>query len=767
MIRSKSLLLACAASFAPFGAALAQAAAPPPAAAGTASVQELVVTARRTAETLQTVPIAISAFTGETLDRLGATDATSLQGLVPNLNLVQGRGSADAANIYIRGLGQPDALQTFDPAVGVYLDDVFLARIRGVLFNLYDLERVEVLRGPQGTLYGKNTIGGALRYITRKPGRDPYVNISLGVGNRGQHEIKATAMGPVSPTLALGASFYMGGHDDYVHDQITGRGYNNQKNMAGRLQAAWTPTESFRMDVSADYIHESPHMTVGQETANVFRTNIAPPLGLGAVTVLYPGAQNGPSNWNYTAPISNGPQLENRSPLNAAGVSAVETWNVSPAITLKSISAFRRMNYDDRIDIDATPFQLGDVVVGVTQRQLSQEFQGNYEAGPIKAVGGLFFMREHVKSTQWAYGNDLFSLFGGPFPAIRFIGDDQVTKSYAAYLNGSYSLTSDLRVTGGLRYTDETKRYKRLTTVNGASPFAFDVKDSWHNLSPTVGVDWEAASNILTYAKYSVGFQSGGFNGRANSPGQQTPYNPEKVYTYELGAKTSWLDRTLVLNVALFYNDYRDFQASVTRSEPDPIPTNPPIFVQTVLNAGKLRTEGVELEAVWNPVRAFHVDAQAGYLDAKYVRFNDAAFITPTNPTGDRTKQDPAFSPKWTARVAPAYTFDLADAGQSEAGSVTVGVGASYRSRMALAVDIARPNGQVYENLYQNGYTLYDARIVWQSADRNYTAGLYAKNLGGKIYKADAQNFQAIAGVQTVYYGDPRTVMFRVTARLR
>src|SRR5207302_786553 len=205
-------------------------------------------------------------------------------------------------NIYIRGLGQPDALQTFDPAVGVYLDDVFLARIRGVLFNLYDLERVEVLRGPQGTLYGKNTIGGALRYITRKPGRDPYVNLSLGVGNRGQHELKATAMGPASSTLALGASFYLGGHDDYVHDQNTRRGYNNQKNVAGRLQAAWTPTDTFRMDLSADYIHESPHMTVGQETANVFRTNILPPPGLGAVTVLYPGAQNGPSTWDYKSP---------------------------------------------------------------------------------------------------------------------------------------------------------------------------------------------------------------------------------------------------------------------------------------------------------------------------------------------------------------------------------------------------------------------------------------------------------------------------------
>jgi iron complex outermembrane receptor protein len=376
-------------------------------------------------------------------------------------------------------------------------------------------------------------------------------------------------------------------------------------------------------------------------------------------------------------------------------------------------------------------------------------------------------MREHVDSTQYAYGNDLYTLLGGPFPAVRYIADDQVTKSYAAYLNGTYSVTDTLRVTAGVRYTKEHKRYDRLTTVNGASPFAFNVAKSWDNVSPTVGIDWQAMPNVLTYAKVSAGFQSGGFNGRANNPGQQTPYAPEKVYTYEIGAKTSWLDRTLILNGALFYNDYRDFQASVTRSFPDPNPANPPIYVQTVLNAGKLETKGAELEMVWNPTRAFHLDGQVGYLDAKYKVFNDAAFITATNPTGSRTNQDPAFSPKWTARISPAYTFELGDAGLSDAGSITVGVGASYRSRMALAVDIAQPNGQVYENLYQNAYTLWDARIVWQSADHNYTAGLYGKNLGGKVYKTDAQNFQAVAGIQTVYYGDPRTVMFRITARLR
>jgi iron complex outermembrane receptor protein len=758
---AKAALYATAATFLIAAPAVAQTAEP-------AAVGEIVVTARRTAENVQHVPIAISAFSADTLDKLGATDATSLQGLVPNLNIVQGRGSADSANIYIRGLGQPDALQTFDPAVGTYIDDVYLSRIRGVLFNLYDLDHVEVLRGPQGTLYGKNTIGGAIRYITKKPGQTFYANAEAGVGDRGQYEVKATVMGPVTPTLALGASIYAAGHDDYVKDQLSGRGYNNEDSKAGRLQLAWTPTTNFRMDLSADYTQESPHMTVGQEVAPVYRINLFQPPTFGTTTtVLYPGS----SQWNYTSRTGN--DLANREPLNHAGFSATETWNLNPAMTLKSVTAYRHLNYDDSIDIDATQYELGDVVVGVTQRQLSQEFQFNYEAGPWKVVSGLFFMHEHTDSTQYAFGNDLYDLFGAPYPATRYIGDDLNTDSYAGYVNATYAITPDLHVTGGLRYTDEHKRYYRTTNLGtAASAFTFNAAHGWDNVSPSLSVDWQARANALLYARYSEGFQSGGFNGRANSNGQQTPYNPETVRTYEIGAKTQWLDRKLTANVAVFYNDYKDFQASVTRSEPDPVnpdpanPTGAPLIVQTVLNAGKLTTYGVELDTVYRPIRPLTLDAQVGYLHAAYDTFNDQGYVTAANPTGDRSYQTPAFSPKFTGRLGAAYQWLLGDYGFSHGGSITAGGAVSYRSKMSLAVDDTSPaTGAPYAGLYQGGYALYDARLVWESEDHKYSLGIYGKNLGGKIYKTDAQNFSSIAGIMTAYYGDPRTYLVRLTAR--
>ena len=165
---------------------------------------DIVVTARRTEESLQRVPAAVSSFNERALDRLQATDTTALQGAVPNLNIVQGRGSSNATNIYIRGIGQPDALQTFDPAVGVYVDDVYFSRIRGNQLDLLDVERIEVLRGPQGTLYGKNTIGGAIKFVSRRPGQDFRANGSISIGNYDQFDLKGAASGPVTSTLAAG-----------------------------------------------------------------------------------------------------------------------------------------------------------------------------------------------------------------------------------------------------------------------------------------------------------------------------------------------------------------------------------------------------------------------------------------------------------------------------------------------------------------------------------------------------------------------------------
>jgi len=269
----RTILLGGAAFALTTTAAIAQDA-PPPVEDG--KIEKVTVTARRTKENLQKVPGSVSAFSEKDLDRIGATDSPGLQGAVPNLNIVQGRGSSNATNIYIRGVGQPDALQTFDPAIGFYVDDVYYSRIRGTQFDLFDIERIEVLRGPQGTLYGKNTIGGALKVVTRRPDQEERGSLQLTVGDYGQFEGRAASSGGLTDTLAGGIAIFGATRDGYVTNPVTGEDYNDRNVWAGRVQLAWDPSETFSVDFSADYADEdnARHGT-GDEHACQFRGRIA------------------------------------------------------------------------------------------------------------------------------------------------------------------------------------------------------------------------------------------------------------------------------------------------------------------------------------------------------------------------------------------------------------------------------------------------------------------------------------------------------------
>ena len=629
----------------------------------TTTVGEVVVTARRTAENLQTTPVSVSAFSQKQLDAVGAVNTTSLQGMVPNLNIVQGRGSSDATNIYIRGVGQPDALQTFDPAVGMYVDGVYYARIRGTMMDLFNLQDVEVLRGPQGTLYGKNTIGGAILLDTMKPGDTLHAGMDLSYGSYNNVDAKGYIMGPVTDTLSLGFSALTESHDGYVTDpQHSGRTYNNQDTQAFRAQATWRPTSNFRLDLAADYTMESPEMELGQATGTLSNAFGIP------LDVI-----NSVPKWDWKA--SAGLDLPNKEPLHSDGVSAVATWNISPSLTFKSITADRHLQYDDYIDIDATPLEIGDVQVAVNQNQFSQEFQLNYKEGPWNVVGGLYYMHEHIKSTQEAYANDYIANdlgnLGGllPYSATastftRYIHDSLETDSFAGYANAIYAVTDKLHVSAGLRLTDEQKKYFFTTTTVSDNPvyggtytpnFNPDPK-SWGNVSPMISADYQVTPAALAYARISQGFQSGGFNGRSDDASTGTePYKPETLTSYEIGAKTDWFGHRLRLNGDIFYNDYKDFQATVGAYD---VVNGVNTAVDTVVNAGGLSISGAELEMVAAPTRHIRFDAEVGYLNAYYTQFHDTLYTATNN---SRTWETPAFSPKWTLRLGPSYTWDMAE----------------------------------------------------------------------------------------------------------
>ena len=712
----------------------------------------IVITARRTEEKLQRVPASVSAFNSRALDRIQAQDTSGLQGAVPNLNIVQGRGSSNATNIFIRGIGQPDALQTFDPAVGVYVDDVYLSRIRGSQLDLLDLDRIEVLRGPQGTLYGKNTIGGAIKFVTRRPGDTLRAEGTIAGGSYDQLEGKGTLSGPISTGFSVGVSVLGARRDGFVEDSADDREYNNKKTFAGRAAVALNPTSKVRVDLTADYQRDDAHLNVGRPVNNLTTFS-------GGVLVVTDPVGSGPYHWEGRTT----PGLPNSTKLKHYGFAGTTAVDLTDTLSLKSITAYRNLKTRDFVDIDATQYEVGDVFVGVDQNQFSQEFQAAYTGGRLNAVAGLYYLREHITSHQEAYADDLLGPLFLNSGFLRTVDDKLTTKSYAAYANASYEIVPTVRLSAGIRYTKETKDYFRTTSTffsllpafNSTYAFA-PSKGKWRDWSPMASLDWQATPTTMLYARVAKGFKSGGFNGRANSVAESTEYDPETVWSYEAGFKTT-IANQLRLNGAVFDNEYKDFQARVSGLDTDPV-TGLPSPKLSVLNAGKLRIRGAELEAAWTPVKQLLIDGQLGYLDAKYKQFDDSRF---TNFGGSRAFQTPAFAPKWTLRLGAQYAFDL-----GSAGGITIGGQTRYRSRQALAVDntLVNTNTKV-EGLFQNGYWVHDARIVWEDASKKFAVGLYGYNLTKKAYKTDAQEFSSVGSIRTVYYGAPRTVTLRLTAR--
>ncbi len=723
------------------------------------ATSDIIVTARRFGESLQKVPASISAFNEKALDRIQATDPTGLQGAVPNLNIVQGRGSSNATNIYIRGIGQPDALQTFDPAVGVYVDDVYMSRIRGTQLDLLDIERIEVLRGPQGTLYGKNTIGGALKVITHRPGKIARGSAALTVGTHGTFEAKASGSTPITDTLGIGFALMRSTHDGYVKDEVLDRRYSDKDTDAARVTLAWDPASTIRVDLAADISADAARMNVGRPVNDLYNAFYgAPAFAAFWRTYAVDNPVNEGQSYDWTGRTT--PGLPNSTKLLNRGGSATIAADLTPALTVKSITALRKLDTDDFIDIDATQYELGDVFVGVDQKQLSQEVQLVYASDRLNAVVGAFYMKEDVDSHQEAYADDFVKPVYRSF--LRTIDDELTTKSLAAFANASYEIVDNLRLSAGVRWTRETKDYDRTTSVfyNDLFTSKYDFlppRGKWKDVSPMASIDYQITPSWMVYGRVAKGFKSGGFNGRANSAAESSEYDPEKALSYEAGIKGR-LANTANISLAAFTTDYKNFQARVSGTDVDPV-TGIPSAKLAVLNAGKLRIRGLEFEGNWAPVTGLLLDTQIGLLDSKYLEFDDATFTT---TGGSRAFQDPAFSPKWTMRFGAQYDFDL-----GTGGSITLGGQERYKGRHALAIDNTFANSTTkIDGLYQDGYWLTDARIVWESPSKHYSVGVYGNNLTNKKYKTDGQEFSSIGGIRTVYYGAPRTIMLRLGAKL-
>ncbi|RZJ00933.1 MAG: TonB-dependent receptor [Brevundimonas sp.] len=684
-------------------------------------LDEVVVTARRREERLQDVPVSVTAVSAEALENLQASDIGDLQGAVPNLTLHE--GDASNAVVYIRGVGQIDSLAFADPGVGVYVDDVYLGRAQGAFLSVYDVDRIEVLRGPQGTLYGRNTIGGAVKFVSTPLAADWGGRAEASIGDYGLVETRLSVGGALNAdgNLLGKAAVSTARRDGWSDNALTGMDDGDKDQVAGRLSLEYRPSDALSVRFNLDGSRDRP------------QTSRTPARATG-VLGLYPDTLDDP--------FSVDADFNDLNRLDTFGASVTADWSLSDTVSLKSVTAYRTMDYASHLDLDATPLAVFGVYVDENQHQFSQEFQFAWSGERLDAVAGLFFFDESDLTYSGLLG-PVISLVTGSI-------NDQRNRSYAAYGQADYDLTDRLTLTAGLRYTSEDKDFQRTQTFYGPLTEVpdrdapgqlvtdIDTGASWESWSPKAGLDYEISDDVMAYVSVSRGFKSGGFDGRANDGSGAAPYDPETLWAYEAGLKSTLFDRRLVANLAAFWNDYTDLQLSSFTSD------GAGGFMALFTNAGAATIRGAELEVTARPVDGLTINGTLGYLDARYDEY-----IGPggADISGQREMVN---APEWSARLGAVYVADL-----GAKGSLTFGADAAWRSKVYPTVSSS-------EVLAQEGYTLVDAFVRWSDADDHLFAQLGGKNLTDERYIEQGFDLSDSLGYQLAYFGAPRTVRLTV-----
>ena len=744
-----------------------------------AGLQEVVVTARRRSENLQDVPITVSAVTANTIQTLDITNVQDLNSLVPNLKISQDRATSSTINIYIRGVGQSDPLWGFEPGVGVYVDDVYMARPQAALLDVLDVDRIEVLSGPQGTLYGKNTIAGALKYVTRDIAGPDTATASVTAGNYNERDFKfngSAAMVPDHVYLGLAIGYFQ--HDGYgeVLEQPgvapgpatqIGAQVSDKDVLVGRANLTFTWGESSKLRLVADGIYDNSHASGGQRLNNY----------------LVPQLSN-PFDMYDDMPV-------NRDFFHRDGYSGTYTQSLTSQLDLKVVAAYYQGNGQQFINFDHLDQNLFEVPGLYKDDQSSGEAQLSFHNDLVKAVGGLFYMDSTACGSYNASIGTL-TLLGVPafdLYITELVSGCVHTKSEAVYGDTSWTLTDKLNFDAGLRWNEDrktapvyqadyasvapTQLHPGQTFFNpsqvpaGFFPFPGVVTDytgdrTFSNVSPRLGFDYHWTDRLMTYISYSKGFKSGGFDMRGNAavyPGTENGYNSETADNYEIGLKSTWLDGTLLVNMAVFYDPYTDAQIGVQQFvENAGAPTN----LTAVLNAGKQINQGAELQSVWQPVRALTLTLNTGYLDSYYEDYLIPCSVFTAAPgcaggvgsINAAAENRPLNAPAWTVSAAALYHWDV------QRGTVTARAGYDWRS----FTKVANTTPSVTD---QPAYGLLNAGLAFDTSDARWRVSLDGKNLTNKYYRVAGYDFgdppispanSFIGGISQIgFYGPPRT----------
>ena len=738
----------------------------------------IVVTARRREETLVSVPIAVSAFSGEALERGGAIDITDLANMTPNTTLEVSRGTNSTLTAFIRGVGQQDPVSGFEQGVGIYLDDVYLNRPQGAILDIYDVERIEVLRGPQGTLYGRNTIGGAVKYVTKMLPQEFSLKLKGTYGSYDQADGIISVSAPLSDLIRVGGAFARLSRGGFGDNLTTGDENYNKDIWAGRATFEMGGYgQPVLMRITGDYTKDNSSARGGHR--------------------LIPGQVSGAPVLDHVFDTRGG-LTDPKQYVKSYGLSMNITAELSDAVTLRSISAWRKDDSASPIDFDALPAVDVDVPAFYFNEQLSQEFQLLYDQGPLHGMVGFYYLDAKADT---AFDVRLFTTVAG---LTAYTQADVDTETYAVFGDFTFDITEQLSLSAGGRYTWDKRRADilRQNYLGGGAPLFggagvafgapstnFNGEREYKKFTPRVSISYKPTPDHNIYASFSQGFKGGGFDPRGvgtNAPDLNgdgirqddeiasfLSFAPEQVDSYEVGYKGNFLDGALYVAVAGFYADYKDVQipGSVACSV-----GGIPSFCGVVSNAGKARFKGLEFEStarlgrdLMTPGDRLNLSTAIGYIDAEYREYI-ANVPNPLNPTQNVPTNVAAFrevqnTPKWTASGTMSYTTLIG------AGSLYLASSVSWRSK-TYQFEIPNPY------IDQKGYALWDASIVYTAPDDRWTLGLHGKNLMDKEYKTSGYTFVGAnnaagfptatlgrEGTLTAFYGNPRQVFLTGTVK--
>jgi iron complex outermembrane receptor protein len=729
--------------------------------ASAGALEEVLVTARRRDESLLDVPVAMTAFSSEQLERQGYQDLVAVGQASPNVTLEVSRGTNTTLTAFIRGVGQQDPVAGFEAGIGIYIDDVYLNRPQAAVLDIYDVERIEVLRGPQGTLYGRNTIGGAIKYVTKGLADEPTAKIRGSYGSFSQIDLVATGSVPISDSFRIGGSVARLTRDGFGKNLNLDNMDNYDKDLLGaRLSMEWDVTEDFSLRFMGDYIKDESapkqghRLTIGNVSGTPILNNV----------------------YNTRAGLNSPKQS-----VEAWGVALTAEWELSDTLTLRNVLSQREDDTTTPIDFDSLSVADLDVPAIYENEQLSNELQLIYEGDRLSGVAGLYYLDANAFNTFDVILGQTGAVIGLPGLNANTYGDVD-TKSWAVYADFSYQLADQWSASLGGRWTSDkrTSRVLRRTFIGGASPDLggtgipiavtsdFLGSNTFEEFTPRASVSWQPNDNQNLYLTYSEGFKGGSFDPRGQTSAapdidgdgivsdeeifEFMAFDPEFVESWEIGLKSSWLDGRVYTAIAVFTGDYTDVQIPGSfgyDTNGDGINDS---FIGITSNAADADIDGVEFEGTAMLSDSFTLGWAIGYLDAQFNEFIDA---TGANVADERVFQN---TPEWTGNLTGTWTTPLSVFGND--GEFFLIGSASYRDDTSQ-FEIPTPE------LDQAAFTLWDLSLVWEGDSGHWQVALHAKNLTDERYKVAGYYFPALGleGNITAFYGNPRTVTGTVEYR--